>query len=138
MKIKMKMFLMILVSVLANIFWIIGLIYADYKYFIVGLIITSLLGIFVIKNFKELEEFKKDDGDGNVMEDERDDLINQKANNMSFSTMIAIIVISGIGLITLRNIYPEYELIGYVLILLVILSAIINEIAKFYYKRVLG
>jgi len=113
--------------------WIIGIILVDFKFFILGLVLLSILTIYAMINLEELKTVK--DIDGKVMEDERNKLINAKAGNVTYEIIIAVIVSLGVAILTLRDIYPDYMTIAYTLLLLGLISLVINRIAKFYYKR---
>ena len=134
---KIKAFLMFLTTILLAVVWIFGIILIDFRLFILGMIIAIVLFIYTYKHLDEMKILRSDDGEGNVIEDERDDIINEKAGIMTFDTMMALIVTSGICILTLRNVYPEYELIAYVLLLVALIAFIINKISKFYYKKAL-
>ena len=113
--------------------WIIGIIFADLKFFIFGLIILAFIITLVNKNHKMLKNLRNKDG--TAMKDERNELIIEKAGNIAYEIIIFLMVFMGVCILTLRNIYPEQVIIAYVLILTGIVSFIINRIAKFYYKN---
>ena len=133
MKTWIKAFLMFLIFVLVAIVWFIGIIFADFKFFILGGIILCFLAIYVFKNREELKTVRTDNGD--VVEDERNEFINEKAGNTTYEIIIFLMVLVGVGILTLRDIYPEYVIISYVLLLTAFISFIINRLAKFYYKK---
>ena len=133
MKTWVKAFLMFLILILASAVWLIGIIFADFKFFILGVIILVFLGIYAIKNLEELKTVR--DYNGNVMEDERNEFINAKAGNTTFEIILSFLFSIGVAILTLRDIYPKYVTIAYTLILIVFISFIINRIAKFFYKR---
>jgi len=128
-----KAFLMFLLFLSVAVTWIIGIILVDFKFFILGLVLLSILTIYAMINLEELKTVK--DIDGKVMEDERNKLINAKAGNVTYEIIIAVIVSLGVAILTLRDIYPDYMTIAYTLLLLGLISLVINRIAKFYYKR---
>ena len=128
-----KAFLMFLIFILASVTWLIGIIFADFRFFILGGIILCFLSVYIFKNREDLKTVKDDHGD--VMEDERNNFINEKAGNITFEIMIALIVFVGIAILTLRDSFPQYLTIAYTLLLLAIIIFIINRIAKFYYKK---
>ena len=124
---------MFLIFILVTAIWIIGIIFADFKFFILGVILISFLAIFVLKNRAELEILRNEDG--TVMEDERNMFIKEKAGYNSFETIIAIIVSAGVAILTLRDIYPEYVIVAYTLFTISVIGLIINRITISYYKR---
>ena len=113
--------------------WIIGIIFADLKYFISGVFILIFLIILVYKNREELKILRNKDG--TAMKDERNELISEKAGYHSFEMMMPIIVFAGVAILTLRDIYPEYIIIAYNLFSIVIFGFIINRIAIIHYKK---
>ncbi|MDR2967028.1 MAG: DUF2178 domain-containing protein [Methanobacteriaceae archaeon] len=133
MKTWIKAFLMFLIFVLVSVVWIIGIIFADFKFFILGGIILCFLSIYVFKNREELKTVRTDDGD--VMEDERNHTINEKAGNITYEIIIFLMVSIGVAILTLRDIYPQFQTIAHILLFLTIINFIINKIAKFYYKK---
>ena len=70
---------------------------------IVTLLLGVLLSYFVKKNVYE------------IMEDERTSLIANKASRMAILSFLAIITVLGIGLLTLKNNFPEFTQAGYTL-----------------------
>ena len=124
---------MFLIFLLVAVIWIVGIIFVDFKFFILGLILLGFLAIYAIINFEELKTVK--DYNGKVMADERNELINAKAGNITYEIIIAVIVSLGVAILTLIDVYPEYITIAYTLLLMALISLVINKIAKFYYKR---
>jgi len=116
-----------------SLIWIIGIIFADLKFFIFGAFILTFLIILVYKNRDELKVLLNKDG--TAMKDERNEFISEKAGYHSFETIMPIIVFAGVAILTLRDIYPEYVIIAYNLFSIAILGLIINRIAIIYYKK---
>ena len=130
---KIKAFVMFLSVALLSLIWIIGMIFADFKFFVIGIFIVGFLIIFY-KNFEDaIKNFQRDDG--TVRIDERNEIINEKIGRVSFEILMVLMVSAGIAIFTLRDIYPQCLFISYTLFLLVIVSFIIKKIATFYYKR---
>ncbi|MDL2246655.1 DUF2178 domain-containing protein [Methanobrevibacter sp. OttesenSCG-928-K11] len=131
---KIKIAILILFSFSSSISWITGLILANINFFILSLVLLLIVLPYTLKNFNEFQEFftKRN---GKVIEDERANYINEKAGNMGFGITLAINIYLGVAILTLRNIYPQYSIIAYVLFLLVIISIIIYKIATLYYKK---
>jgi len=130
MKMWIKAFLMFLIFILVAVVWILGIIFVDFKLFILGLIILAILAIYAIKNLEELKNVR--DYNGNVMEDERNRVISAKAGNTTYEIIIFLVVSVGVGILTLRDIYPEYLTIAYTLVFIGFICLVINKIAKFY------
>ncbi|MCL2116154.1 MAG: DUF2178 domain-containing protein [Methanobrevibacter sp.] len=133
MKTWVKAFLMFLIFILVTAIWIIGIIFADFKFFILGVIFLCFLAIFIFKNREELKTLRNEDG--TIMEDERNMFINEKAGYNSLETIMAIIVFTGVAILTLRDIYPEYLIVAYTLFSLSVIGFIIHRISIIYYKR---
>ena len=133
MKTWIKAFLMFLIFVLASIVWLIGIIFADFKFFILGGAILGFLGIYIYKNREDLKTVRTDNGD--VVEDERNEFISEKAGNTTYEIIIFSMVSMGVAILTLRDIYPQHDIIAHILLLVAIISFITNRIAKFYYKK---
>jgi len=133
MKTWIKAFSMFLIFILASIVWLIGIIFADFKFFILGVIILCFLSIYVFKNREEIKTVRNNNGD--IMEDEKNQVISEKAGNTTYEIIIFLMVLGGVCILTLRDIYSQYLTISYTLLLLAIISFIINRIAKFYYKK---
>jgi uncharacterized membrane protein len=124
---------MFLAVILLSLIWIMGIIFADFKFFIFGLLIVCFLIVLYKNNKDALKNFRTPNG--NVVKDERDESINEKAGHISFEIIKPIMVLVGVGIFTLRDIYPQYIMIAYTLFLTVIISFITKKIATFYYKR---
>lgn len=126
--------IVIITSICSTILWILGLISGNFLIFIISLIVLVLTILIAIKNFDEIEEFfsKKD---GIKITDERTKLINEKASTATIGITVAILLYGAIGILTLRNVYPNLVPTAYFLIAIFIIILIINLIAKQYYKH---
>lgn len=133
MKNMYKAFIMFVLFILSAIAMVFGIVYTNFYFFIIGMIILAILSVYVLKNQEELKTLK--DEDGAIIEDERNRHINEKSGNKTYEIMISLCVLVGIAILTLRNNYPEYLIIAYTLIAIGIISLIVNQISSFYYKR---
>ena len=133
MQTKIKLISIFSTFILFSIMWLIGIILADIKFFILGLIIIALLIIVAFKDIEELKNYRDDKG--HVMTDEREDIIDEKAANITFETIKALTMSIGIALLTLRDVYPQYIIIAYTLLSVGIICFIVKKIAIFYYKK---
>jgi uncharacterized membrane protein len=70
-----------------------------------------------------------------VVEDERTQLINEKASTMTLGIFIAVIIYVGIIILALRNSFPEWTLTGYTLIGSAVVCLAIYGISRIYYSR---
>ncbi|WP_409199987.1 DUF2178 domain-containing protein [Methanobrevibacter sp. DSM 116169] len=129
------MIILFLASFITNLFWFLGVIFADISYLIVSaLILVILLLPFTLKNYNEFDKFFKT-RKGKVIEDERQTYIKEQAGYMTYGITLTLAIYSLIAILTLRNQYPEYQIIVYPLIIFIILSFIIYGISSIYYKR---
>jgi len=129
---KVKIILISCISFLVNIIWILGLIFTNINYFILSMVLLVILLPFVLKDFNEFNEFFKK---GKYGEDERQTYIKEQSGYMTYGITLALTIYSAIAIITLRNQYPEYQIIAYTLIVFILISFIIYGLANFYYKR---
>ncbi len=65
------------------------------------LILGTLISYFVRKNVYE------------VTEDERTSLIANKASRMAMLSFLTVVTVLGVGLLTLKNSFPEFTQTGY-------------------------
>ncbi|MCL2116762.1 MAG: DUF2178 domain-containing protein [Methanobrevibacter sp.] len=130
---KIKGFSIFLLVIILALAWIIGMIFADLKFFIFGVFILAFLIIVIYKSRDDLKILRNKDG--TAMKDERNEFISEKAGYHSFETMMPIIVFAGVAILTLRDIYPEYIILAYNLFSIAFLGFIIKRIAIIYYKK---
>jgi uncharacterized membrane protein len=69
------------------------------------------------------------------VEDERTQLINEKAATMTFGIFVAVIIYAGIILIALRDSYPQLLQVGYTLIIAAVFCFILYFTSRAYYNR---
>lgn len=137
MEMKIKAIIAIILSVLVNITWILGLIFGDISFFGLSMIILIVAGVFAIKNFKDIGEFFKTfkEKDGNIVDDERTEYIEERASMPAWAAVMVTNIYAGIAILTLRNIYPEYIPMAYAFIFTAIFGFITFTISRTYYKR---
>lgn len=137
MKTKILVGIAVILSSFVTLLWILGLIFADINLFILAMIVLIISLYPAIKYYKELDDYFST-RNGEVIDDERKDFINNKAGIASYGTLMVLIIYSGVAIFTLRNIYPEYVIISYTLFILVIIGFIAYGISSIYYKRKYG
>ncbi len=123
-----------ILSVFISALWFAGLILANIYIIILAIILLSALAIVLYINRDNLKEIFQ----GNstvIIEDERTQLINEKAATMTLGILIAIVIYSGIIIIALRNSYPQFLQAGYTLMIVGISCVIIYFLSRFYYTR---
>ena len=131
---KIKVIMMVIFSGIVSLTWILGLIFANIDYFLLAMVILLISLIPAFKYFDEINEYFKKRGD-KVVEDERIEYMQGKAGNISFGIFIAFMLYCGIAMLTLRNVYPEYTLSSYIILLLSVIGLIIYITILQYYKR---
>jgi uncharacterized membrane protein len=110
-----------------------GLILADVTLIILALIIViACLPVVYIHRDNITEMFQRDKEQ--VLEDERTQLINEKSSTITLGALIGTIIYLGLIIVTLRNIYPQFLITGYVLLITAVFGVILNFIFRTYYK----
>ncbi|MDO5835556.1 MAG: DUF2178 domain-containing protein [Methanobacterium sp.] len=123
-----------ILSVFITGLWVAGLILANIYVIIVAVILLSALGIVLYINRDNLEEIFK--GDSKVIvEDERTQLINEKASTMTLGILIAVMIYVGIILVAIRSSYPQFLQAGYTLFLSAVFCFIMYFTSRAYYSR---
>ncbi|MGL6297880.1 MAG: DUF2178 domain-containing protein [Methanobacteriaceae archaeon] len=116
-------------SGITSILWIIGLIIANIDLFFISMIVLIVNLLIFIKYMGEIKNSIK-----SKIDDERTEYIKRKSSEVSFGLLIALNIYLGIAIITLRNLYPEYLVAGYFLIITTVIGLIIYVIVEKYYK----
>lgn len=125
--------ILIIASALQTVFWITGLILANVALVVLALIITiSVIPVVYIHRNEISEMFQRDKD--KIVEDERTQLINEKSSTISLGALIGTIIYVGFIIVSLRNVYPQFLITGYVLLITAILGVIITFISRTYYK----
>ncbi|MCK9151900.1 DUF2178 domain-containing protein [Methanobacterium alcaliphilum] len=122
-----------IVSVFVTGLWVAGLIIGNiYLVLIAILIIIIEIPFIYLKKDHMKEMFQNED---KIVEDERTQLINEKASTMTLGIFIATLLYVAIIILALRNNFPEWTLVGYSLICFSVLCLAIYSISRFYYSR---
>ena len=123
-----------ILSVFITGLWFAGLILGNIYVIILAIILLSAKGVVLYINRDNLEEIFK--GDGKVIvEDERTQLINEKAATMTLGILIAVMFYAGIIIIALRNSYPQFLQAGYTLFIVAFSCFILYFVSRAYYGR---
>lgn len=114
--------------------WIAGLLLANI--YIIMLAVVFLIALSTVlyihrDNLKEI--FQKDSKA--IVEDERTQLINEKAATMTLGALIAVIIYVGIILVALRDSYPQFLQAGYTLFVVALFCFILYFSSRIYYTR---
>ncbi len=133
MDLKKQGMILKITSAFATGLWVAGLIMGSiYLVLLAILIVIIEIPIIYLKRDNLKEMFQSD---GNVVEDERTQLINEKASTMTLGIFIAVIIYVGIIILALRNSFPEWSLTGYILIGSAVVCLAIYGISRIYYSR---
>jgi len=126
--------ILITTSAVQTVLWVTGLIFANVTLVLLALIVAmAVLPVVYIHRDNIGEMFQRDKD--KVMEDERTQLINEKSSTLTLGALLGTIIYVGFILVSLRNIYPEFLLTGYVLLTTALYGLILNIISRTYYKR---
>lgn len=123
-----------ILSVFITGLWLAGLILTNIYVIILAIIFLSAEGVVLYINRDNLEEIFK--GDSTVIvEDERTQLINEKASTMTLGILIAVMIYAGIILVALRDSYPQFLQTGYTLFIVAFFCFILYFSSRAYYTR---
>lgn len=125
--------ILIITSMIQTILWVTGLILANVALVILALIVTiTILPIVYIHRDEISEIFQRDSNQ--IVEDERTQLINEKSSTITLGALIGTIIYVGLIIVSLRNVYPQYLITGYVLLITALFGLILSIISRTYYK----
>jgi len=123
-----------ILSVFISGLWIAGLLLANIYIIIIAIVLLIALSSVLYIHRDNLEELFQ--GNSNIIvEDERTQLINEKAATMTLGILIAVAIYIGIIIIALRNNYPQFLLAGYTLLLAALFCFILYFASRAYYSR---
>jgi uncharacterized membrane protein len=115
-----KILIVIILTIIASSFVALG-------NFIIPLIILAIATMLMIMLKKNVSE---------RLTDERVNIVAGKASRIVLSTFVSLMAVAGIVLVSLRNIYPQYNLLGNILLFtecgMMLLYAILF---KYYLKK---
>lgn len=123
-----------ILSVFITGLWLAGLILGNIYVIILAIILLGAEGVVLYINRDNLEEIFR--GDSKVIvEDERTQLINEKASTMTLGILIAAMIYAGIIIVALRDSYPQFLQASYTLFILAFSCFILYFISRAYYSR---
>ena len=112
--------------------WIAGIILGNFYVIILALIFLAALCTVLYIHRDNLKEIFQ--GDSSVIiEDERTQLINEKAATMTLGILIAMVVWTAIVIFAVRNNYPQYLPVGYTLLAVAIFCFVLYFSSRAYY-----
>jgi uncharacterized membrane protein len=123
-----------IVSVFITGLWIAGVLLGNLYIIIMAIILLAALGIVLYIHRDNLKEIFQ--GDSSVIvEDERTQLINEKAATMTLGILMALVIWLGIVIFALRYSQPKYQIMGYTLFGIAVLCFVLYFTARIYYSR---
>jgi uncharacterized membrane protein len=124
--------ILIIASLIQTVLWIAGLILANVTLVVMAIIITiAILPLVYIHSDEIKEMFQRDN---KIVEDERTQMIDEKSSTLAFGAFIGSIIYVGLIIVSLRNIYPQYLVTGYALLITAIFGLILLIVSRSYYK----
>ena len=121
-----------ILSVFITGLWIAGLVLANIYIIILAVVFLIALGTVLYIHRDNLKEIFQKDSNA-IVEDERTQLINEKAATMTLGVLIAVIIYAGIILVALRNSYPQFLQAGYTLFIVALFCFILYFSSRIYY-----
>jgi uncharacterized membrane protein len=126
--------ILIITSAIQTVLWVAGLILANVRLVISALIIIiAVLPLVYIHRDDISEMFQRDSS--KIVEDERTQLINEKSSTLTLGVLLATIIYAGLIIVSLRNVYPQFLITGYALLITAFYGLLISIISLTYYKR---
>ncbi len=123
-----------ILSVFITGLWVVGLILGNIYVIILALVLLMALSSVLYIHRDNLKEIFQSDSSA-IVEDERTQLINEKAATMTLGILTAVLIWVGIVIVSLRNSYPQYLTAGYALFAVAIFCFLIYFSARIYYGR---
>ena len=123
-----------ILSVFITGLWIAGLLLANIYIIMLAVVFLIALGTVLYIHRDNLKEIFQKDSNA-IIEDERTQLINEKAATMTLGVLIAVIIYVGIILVALRNSYPQFLQAGYTLFVVALFCFILYFSSRIYYTR---
>ncbi len=127
------LFLKIL-SVFITGLWFAGLILANIYVIALAIILLGAEGIVLYINRDNLKEIFQGDSTA-IIEDERTQLINEKASTMTLGILIAVMIYACVIIVALRNSYPQFQQAGYTLFAVAVFCFVLYFSSRAYYMR---
>jgi uncharacterized membrane protein len=125
--------ILIIASAIQTVLWVAGLILANVTLVVLALITTiSTLPAVYIHREDITEMFQNSD---EIVEDERTQLIDEKSSTITLGAFIGTIIYVGLIIVSLRNVYPQFLVTGYALLITALFGVILSIISRTYYKR---
>ncbi len=123
-----------ILSVFITGLWIAGLLLANIYIVILAAVLLIALSTVLYINRNNLKEIFQKDSKA-IVEDERTQLINEKAATMTLGILIAVVIYAGIIIVALRNSHPQFLQAGYTLFIVAVFCFILYFVSRAYYMR---
>ena len=123
-----------ILSVFITGLWIAGLLLANIYIIMLAVVFLIALSAVLYIHRDHLKEIFQKDSNA-IVEDERTQLINEKAATMTLGVLTSVIIYIGIVLVALRDIYPQFLQAGYTLFVVALFCFILYFSSRIYYTR---
>lgn len=123
-----------ILSVFITILLVSGMILVNIYVILLAAILLMALSIVLYINRDQIKEIFHGDSSA-IVEDERTQLINEKASTMTLGILIAVVIYLGIILVAMRSNYPQFLMAGYTLFLAGVFGFIMYFTSRAYYSR---
>ncbi|AEG17741.1 DUF2178 domain-containing protein [Methanobacterium paludis] len=124
--------ILIIASAIQTVLWVAGLVLANVTLVVLALITAiAILPVVYIHRNDITEMFQNND---EIVEDERTQLINEKSSTIALGAFIGTIIYVGLIIVSLRNVYPQFLVTGYVLLITALFGVTLSIISRTYYK----
>jgi uncharacterized membrane protein len=114
--------------------WIAGLILGNIFIIALAIVLLMALGVVLYLHKDNLKEIFQGNSDV-IVEDERTQLINEKAATMTLGIFVAVIIWVAIIIMALRGTYPQYLPVSYTLFASGIFCFVLYFGSRAYYGR---
>lgn len=123
-----------ILSVFISALWIAGLILGNIFIILLSIILLIALSTVLYIHKDNLKEIFQGNSDV-IIEDERTQLINEKAATMTLGIFLAVIIWAAIIVAALRGTYPQYLPVAYILFAAGIFCFVLYFGSRAYYGR---
>ncbi|CDG64527.1 MAG: hypothetical protein PWQ15_1608 [Methanobacterium sp.] len=134
MDLKILRIILTAASGLGTILWVSGMILANIYLVIAALVLVVVILPLVYSNRNNMKDIFQGK-DAVVLDDERTQMINERASNLTMGVYVAVMLYIAVIIITMRNVYPQYTVVGYAIFLSLLFALVLYAFARWYYTR---
>jgi len=134
MDLKILRIILTAASGLGTILWVSGMILANIYLVIAALVLVVVILPLVYSNRNNMKDIFQGK-DAVVLDDERKQMINERASNLTMGVYVAVMLYIAVIIITMRNVYPQYTVVGYAIFLSLLFALVLYAFARWYYTR---